>query len=139
MFVAGLEIDLVEFKRTRNRSLSLGLSTFLVPMMVGTGVGRLFNFGWNPSILIGSLMASHTLLAYPIVQRLGVVKREAVMITVGATIFTDIAALLVLAVCLAIHAGNFSAGTLILQLTALAVYSFVVLVGFDWAGKALRE
>jgi len=136
MFVAGLEIDLVEFKRARNRSLSFGLSTFLVPMIVGTGVGRLFNFGWNPSILIGSLMASHTLLAYPIVQRLGVVKREAVMITVGATIFTDIAALLVLAVCLAIHAGNFSAGTLVLQLTALAVYSFVVLVGFDWAGKA---
>jgi len=136
MFVAGLEIDLIEFKRTRNRSLSFGLATFLVPMIVGIGVGRLFDFSWNTSVLIGSLMASHTLLAYPIVQRLGVVRREAVMITVGATIFTDIAALLVLAICLAIHAGDFSTNTLILQLVGLGLYSLTVLVGFDWAGKA---
>jgi Kef-type K+ transport system membrane component KefB len=135
MFVAGLEIDLNEFRRHRNRSLLYGVLTFLVPMLMGIAVGRGFDLSWNASVLLGSLFASHTLLGYPIVQRLGVVRNEAVMVTIGATIFTDISALLVLAVCIAIHSGNFSAWSLVGQLVAIAVYSFVILVGFDWAGK----
>ena len=105
MFVAGLEIDLKQFRKTKNRSIVFGILTFLIPLIAGISVGRLFNFGWNASVLIGSLLASHTLLAYPIVSRLGVVMTEAVTVTVGATIFTDTAALLVLAICVGIHGG----------------------------------
>jgi Kef-type K+ transport system membrane component KefB/nucleotide-binding universal stress UspA family protein len=135
MFVAGLEVDMEQFRRTRNRSIGFGSFTFLIPLIIGTVVGRFFGFGWNGSILIGSLFASHTLLAYPIVSRLGVVNNEAVTVTIGATIFTDIGALLVLAVCVAIHAGEFSLWRLITLLIALALYSIIVLLGFDWAGK----
>ncbi len=135
MFVAGLEIDLEQFRRTRNRSIGFGTLTFLVPLIAGILVGRLFNFSWNSSVLIGSLLASHTLLAYPIVSRLGVVTNEAVTVTIGATIFTDTGALLVLAICVGIHAGNFTAVSLITLLAGLAIYSVVVLFGFDWAGK----
>jgi len=135
MFVAGLEIDLAEFRKTRDRSLSFGIFTFIIPMIVGTGVGFLFDMGPNASILLGSLMASHTLLGYPIVNRLGVARTEAVTITIGATIFTDIAALLVLAICISIHAGDFTPLSLITQLGSLALYCFVILVGFGWAGK----
>ncbi|MEB3181369.1 MAG: cation:proton antiporter [Nostocaceae cyanobacterium] len=135
MFVAGLEVDMEQFRRTRNRSLGFGSFTFLIPMIVGTTVGKCFGFDWNGSILIGSLFASHTLLAYPIVSRLGVVNNEAVTVTIGATIFTDISALLVLAVCVAVHAGDFSIFRLISLLIALTIYAIVVLVGFDWAGK----
>ncbi|MBC6474953.1 MAG: cation:proton antiporter, partial [Hormoscilla sp. GM102CHS1] len=60
---------------------------------------------------------------------------EAVTVTIGATIFTDIAALLVLAICVSIHAGEFSPATLAIQLGALAIYSAIVLFGLDWAGK----
>lgn len=136
MFVAGLEIDMEQFRQTRNRSLTFGSFTFLVPLVVGTTVGLLFFPGkWNASILIGSLFASHTLLAYPIVSRLGVVKNEAVTVTIGATIFTDIGALLVLAICVAIHQGDFSATRLATLIGSLVVYSIVVLFGFDRAGK----
>lgn len=135
MFVAGLEIDMQAFRRTRNRSLSFGFATFLCPLIIGTLVGQVFGFGWNASILIGSLFASHTLLAYPLVQRLGVVRNEAITVTVGATIFTDIGALLVLAVCVSIHQGNFSWWSLPLQLGALAIYAALVLFGLDWLGK----
>ena len=135
MFVAGLEIDLEEFRRTKDRSLGFGFATFAIPLMTGTAVGLVFGFGLNAAILIGSLLASHTLLGYPIVNRLGVVKNEAVTVTIGATIFTDIAALLVLAICISIHGGEFSPATLIIQLGALALYSVIVLVGLDWAGK----
>lgn len=135
MFVAGLEIDLEQFRKTKNRSIGFGILTFLVPMIAGILTGRLFNFSWNASVLIGSLLASHTLLAYPIVSRLGVVTNEAVTVTIGATIFTDTGALLVLAICVGIHAGEFSAMSLATLLVGLAIYSVVVLFGFDWAGK----
>ncbi|MEA5470591.1 cation:proton antiporter [Spirulina sp. 06S082] len=135
MFVAGLEIDLSEFRKTKDRSLSFGLATFLFPMIIGTLVGHALGLGWNASILIGSLLASHTLLAYPIVERLGVARSQAVTVTIGATIFTDIAALLVLAICVSIHQGAFSPAFLFLQLGSLAIYSLVVLFGFSWAGK----
>ncbi|MGD1913821.1 MAG: cation:proton antiporter [Rivularia sp. (in: cyanobacteria)] len=135
MFVAGLEIDLEDFRKNKNRSLGFGIATFLVPLIFGTVVGRFFNFDWNASILIGSLLASHTLLGFPIVNRLGVTSNQAVTVTIGATIFTDIAALLVLAICVSISAGEFSAASLTIQLATLAIYSAIVLFGFDWAGK----
>ena len=135
MFVAGLEIDLEEFRKTKERSLGFGLATFLVPLIVGAAIAHFFDMGWNAAILVGSLLASHTLLGYPIVKRLGVVANEAVTVTIGATIFTDISALLVLAICISIHGGEFSVASLLVQLVTLGVYAAVVLVGFNRAGK----
>ncbi|HAC65898.1 MAG TPA: sodium:proton antiporter [Cyanothece sp. UBA12306] len=135
MFVAGLEIDMAEFRKTKDRSLGFGIMTFCLPIILGSLTGKLFGFGWNTSILIGSLLASHTLLGFPIVQRLGVVKNQAVMVTIGATIFTDIAALLVLAICVSIHGGEFSVTSLIIQLLALAIYATAILFGLYWLGK----
>jgi Kef-type K+ transport system membrane component KefB/nucleotide-binding universal stress UspA family protein len=135
MFVAGLEVDMEQFRKTKYRSAGFGTFTFIVPLIFGTTVGRVFGFDWNASILIGSLFASHTLLAYPIVSRLGVVGNEAVTVTIGATIFTDIGALLVLAVCIAIHKGEFSLTSLFTLLGMLIAYSAIVLFGFDWAGR----
>lgn len=139
MFVAGLEIDLSQFRKTRNRSLVFGFCTFIVPIVTGIIIGRWFGFGWNGSLLIGSLLASHTLLAYPIVRRLGVVQNEAVTVTIGATIFTDTAALVVLAICVGINKGEFTALTLINQLVTLSLYCFLVLWGFDRVGKAFFQ
>ncbi|WOD37689.1 cation:proton antiporter [Nodosilinea sp. E11] len=135
MFVAGLEIDLKDFKRTRNRSLGFGFSTFAVPLTAGLLLSRAFGFDWVAAVLIGSLLASHTLLAYPIVMRLGISKEPSVTATVGATIFTDIGALLVLAMCVAAQAGEFSAQTVVTQLVMLGLFATAVLVGIDWAGK----
>ncbi|AKG20708.1 cation:proton antiporter domain-containing protein [Calothrix sp. 336/3] len=135
MFVAGLEIDLEQFRKTKNRSLVFGFLTFIIPLIAGIIVGRLFNFSWNSAVLIGSLLASHTLLAYPIISRMGMVTNEAVTVTIGATIFTDTGALLVLAICVGIHGGDFTVVSLIKLLAGLAVYSLLILWGFDWAGK----
>ncbi|NES05111.1 MAG: universal stress protein [Okeania sp. SIO2F4] len=135
MFVAGLEIDLIEFKKNQDRSLGFGIATFLFPLITGTLIAQIFGLGWNAAILTGSLLASHTLLGYPIVQQLGVVGNQAITVTIGATIFTDIAALLVLAICVSINAGNFSAISLAIQLGSLAIYSGVILWGFQWVGK----
>jgi Kef-type K+ transport system membrane component KefB/nucleotide-binding universal stress UspA family protein len=136
MFVAGLEIDMEQFKRTKNRSLGFGFATFAIPLIGGVLVGRIFGFSWNTAFLIGSLLASHTLLAYPIVKRLGVVNDEAVTVTIGATIFTDIGSLLVLAICLGVNKGDFTAVDLGILLGSLTVYTLAVLFGLDRLGKA---
>ncbi|WP_017324642.1 cation:proton antiporter [Synechococcus sp. PCC 7336] len=135
MFVAGLEIDLDDFRKQKYQALGFGLATFLLPLAAGTLVGYGFGFGWNASILLGSLLASHTLLGYPIVRQLGVANSPAVTATIGATIFTDIAALLVLAICISIHSGEFTATTLVVQLAVVALYAALVLFGLDWAGR----
>jgi Kef-type K+ transport system membrane component KefB len=135
MFIAGLEIDLRVFEATRRRSGVFGALTFLLPLTGGALVGHAFGFDWNAAVLIGSLIASHTLLGFPIVVRLGLGKSEVVAVTVGATIFTDIASLLVLAVCISIHLGGFSPLGLVAQLFSLAVYGVIVLQGLPLLGR----
>ncbi len=131
MFFAGLEIDIHQFNRVRNRSMTFGILTFALPLLVGVGVARMFGYEWLAALLIGSLLASHTLLGFPIVQRLGLTENEAVTVTVGATIFTDLGALLILAVCLPVHSAGFSGQAFALQLTELAIYVPAVLFGLS--------
>jgi Kef-type K+ transport system membrane component KefB len=131
MFFAGLEIDIHQFNRTRNRSMVFGALTFALPLMIGVGVARVFGYEWLAALLIGSLLASHTLLGFPIVQRLGLTENEAVTVTVGATIFTDLGALMILAVCLPAHSTGFSGKAFALQLAELAIYVPVVLFGLS--------
>lgn len=99
VFVAGLEIDLGRFSKYRHHSIVFGSISFLIPQILGTLVGVYFlEFSWASSILLGSMFGSHTLLAYPVASRLGITKLTSVTTSVGGTIITDTAALLVLAV-----------------------------------------
>ncbi len=98
MFTAGLEIDLEEFKKNRNKSIVFGLFTFFSPMLIGTAAAYyLLGFSWYSSLLMGALFSSHTLLAYPIASKYGIARIRSVTMSIGATIITDILALLVLA------------------------------------------
>jgi len=107
MFLAGLEIDIAEFKKNSGKSLYFGMLTFLIPMALGTFAGLyLLEFPMTTSILLASMFASHTLIAYPIVSKLGIVKNLAVNITVGGTIITDTLALLVLAAIAGMSTGS---------------------------------
>jgi Kef-type K+ transport system membrane component KefB len=137
MFFAGMEIDLVQFNRTRNRSIGFGLLTFALPLTTGLLVGLCGGYPWVGALLIGSLLASHTLIAYPIVEKLGKLRNEAVTVTIGATVFTDVAALLVLAVCIPIHVSGFAPRTFAIQVLQLAVYVPAVIIGLGWVAQKL--
>ena len=107
MFLAGLEIDLGDFKKNKWKSLTFGMYTFLVPMALGTLVGLyVLIFSMLTSILLASMFASHTLIAYPIISKLGITKDKAVGITVGGTMITDTLALLVLTVIVEMAVGD---------------------------------
>lgn len=136
MFFVGFEIDLKEFNRTRARSLTFGVLTFLLPLALGTTLARFLGNGWNTSLLVGSLIASHTLLAYPLLQRLGLAQHPVVAMVVGGTILTDIAAMLVLAVTVSVHVTGFSWAFLGAELLELAFYVPLVIFG---AGAIARR
>ena len=107
MFLAGLEIDMGDFRRNSLRSLTFGLYTFIIPMLLGTAVSLwVFKFNILSSVLLASMFASHTLIAYPIISRLGITRDKSVSITVGGTMITDTLSLLVLTIIVGMATGN---------------------------------
>ena len=105
MLFAGLEMDLALFRRQRNRSIAFGLVTTLVPLLLGTVAGLVLGYATIPAIVVGSLLASHTLLAGPIIDRLGLQRLEPVTVTVGASGLSDTLSLVVFAICLPAYQG----------------------------------
>ena len=98
MFLAGLELDLDEFAANRRGALTFGAFTFTFPFVLGILLVLPFGYGFATAALFGSLWASHTLVAYPIVQEHGLLRDRAVGIAGGGTVMTDTLALSVLAV-----------------------------------------
>jgi Kef-type K+ transport system membrane component KefB/mannitol/fructose-specific phosphotransferase system IIA component (Ntr-type)/nucleotide-binding universal stress UspA family protein len=98
MLMVGLELDLHQFSRYRNRSIVFGTLSFLVPALAGTAAGLALGYSLAAALLLGAVFASHTLLAYPIASRLGIIRNEAVTTALGGTILTEILALLLFAV-----------------------------------------
>ncbi len=127
MFIAGLELDINEFKAHRNKSLLFGLFTFIIPLGLGYPVCRyLLGFDLNASFLTASMFATHTLVAYPIVSRLGVSKNQAVAITVGGTILTDTAVLIILAVVMGNSQGTLDGDFWVRLIGSLTIFSLIM-------------
>ena len=107
MFVAGLEIDLAHFRQAQRQVDPFGLITTGIPLLLGTAVGLLFGYGLIAAIVVGSLLASHTLLGSRIVAGLGANRLEPVTITVGATMLSDTLSLVVFAICVSTYEQRF--------------------------------
>ncbi|MBR5849456.1 MAG: cation:proton antiporter [Alistipes sp.] len=107
LFSAGLEMDMADFKRNSLRSIIFGLYTFIVPMTFGIIAGyHILGYSLLSSVLMAALFASQTLIAYPIISKLGITRDKAVTIAVGGTIIVDILALVTLTVVTGIATGN---------------------------------
>lgn len=99
MFLAGLEMNMEDFKTIRGKAVVFGLLAFIIPLSLGFVSNIiLLGYGITTSILLASMYASHTLIAYPIVNRYGISRHRSVSIAVGATAITDSLTLLVLAI-----------------------------------------
>lgn len=136
MFLAGLEIDMADFKRNSTKSLAFGMYTFLIPMILGTAVGIwVLRFNVLTSVLLASMFASHTLIAYPIISKLGISKNKAVSITVGGTIITDTLALLVLTIIVGMATGQVNDMFWIRLGVSILIFALIVLFGFPFIGR----
>ena len=107
MFLAGLEIDMQEFRQNRNKSIVFGALTFLIPIIIGYFVCiYVFQFTVWPALLLASMFSTHTLLSYPIVSNMGIVKNRAVQVAFGGTIITDSAVLILLGIITNVVTGD---------------------------------
>ncbi|HEX6750981.1 MAG TPA: cation:proton antiporter [Longimicrobium sp.] len=135
MLLVGLELDLHQFARHRARSLGFGALSFLVPGAIGVGMATLLGYSLPSALLIGSVFSSHTLLAYPIASRLGIVRNGAVTAALGGTILTEVLALLLLAVVVKSRGGALDAAFWLELAIPFAIYVFAVMWGLPRLGR----
>uniref|UniRef100_UPI0009753E8D cation:proton antiporter domain-containing protein n=1 Tax=Proteiniphilum saccharofermentans TaxID=1642647 RepID=UPI0009753E8D len=136
MFLAGIEIDVAEFRKNSAKSLVFGMLTFSIPMIIGTFAGLyLLNLTLVSSILLASMFASHTLVAYPIISKLGAGKNRAVTVAVGGTMITDTLALLVLAIIVSMNEGQVTPAFWTQMTLSLILFSLVVVFLFPVVGR----
>src|SRR5215216_2025974 len=129
MFSAGLEVDIHQFMRVRGRAVIFGLFTFLLPQLMGMGLGYILGLEPLGMILLGSAFASHTLIAFPILTRLGITRNEAIAVTTGATVLTDIGAFIVLAVVLGARSGGLQLSYFIQLFLLLSAFTALIIFG----------
>jgi Kef-type K+ transport system membrane component KefB len=129
MFLAGIEIDMYHLRLNLKRGLIFGVLTFIVPMIIGAVASvYVLKLDWLTATLLASMYASHTLISYPIVARMGITRAPAVLISIVGTIIAVIGALLVLACTVNINAvGQFEITEILLLLGKLTLYCAVVL------------
>ncbi len=127
LFIAGLDLDLNEFRSNRNKSYLFGFLTFIFPLILCYPVCYYYlGFSFNASLLISSMLSAHTLIAYQIVNKLGISKNQAVAITVGGTILADTAVLISLALILANNQSQLALEFWIKLGISLSVFSFII-------------
>lgn len=130
MFLAGLELNSRDLLRNRNKSIAFGALTFFIPLIFGFIVAHfLLSYNLLASLLIASMFSTHTLISYPIASRLGITKSEAVTITIGGTIITDTAVLVLLAFISAASEGTFSGLFWFRMIFSISAFSFLILWG----------
>lgn len=144
MFLAGLEIDMADFKKNKWKSITFSLYTFAVPFVLGLAGGYyILGFSLLTSVLFASLFSSHTLIVYPMVSSLGIAKNLAVNITVGGTMITDVLSLLVLAVVVGMSQGEVGTAFWLKLSISMVVFTLIVLLVFPiiarWFFKTVED
>ncbi len=131
MFLAGLEMDLDNLKKNIGRALVFGALTFIIPFAIGMAVGMyVLNFSIGASLLLSCILASHTLVAYPIVGRYGLSSKASVSISIGGTMFALTVALFALAGVSGMFKGELDSSSWILFMLKCIVYCVFVFMVF---------
>ena len=136
MFLAGLEMNMGDFKKNRGKAVVLGLLAFVIPMALGFVTNMtVLKYGFITSVLLASMYASHTLVAYPIVIRYGVSRHRSVSIAVGGTAVTDTLTLLVLAVIGGLFKGESSEMFWLWLVVKVIFLGFLIIFFFPRIGR----
>lgn len=135
MFLGGLETSLDDLKQNAKPAIGFGLLTFLLPMALGTGAMLVLGYGPLAAVLVASCLASHTLVALPVLNKLGIMKSPLVTATLGGTLITNVLALLVLAVVVKAQSGDLTLSFWLFMLPSLAVFTFMTLWGIPKLGR----
>jgi Kef-type K+ transport system membrane component KefB len=136
MFLAGLEIDLIDFIENKGKSLALGLLSFFFPFILGFALSfYLLHLGFLPSLLLASMLSSHTLIAYPIASKLGIISTTIITIIIGGTIIADVFALVALQFISDYAGGLFNTAGMIRMMANFAIFGLIIFILIPWIAK----
>ena len=136
MFLAGLEMDMEDFKKNRTKSFVFGWLTFLIPMVLGIWSSMsMLGYGFLTAVLLASMYASHTLIAYPIISRYGLSRLRSVNITIGGTAVTVTLALIILAVIGGMFKGTVDGWFWVFLVAKVAFLGFLIVFFFPRIGR----
>ncbi len=136
MFLAGLEMDMADFKKNKKKAFVFGLITFTIPIVLGIFCNMtILNYGIATSILLASMFASHTLVSYPIISRYGLSRQKSVNITVGGTAITVVLALFVLVIIAGMFKREVNQIFWFLLIAKIALACFVIIFFFPRIGR----
>ena len=139
MFLGGLETSIDDLKRNANRAIIFGLATFALPMIIGTAAMLPLGYSLLASVLIASCFASHTLVALPLLNKLGIMRTPTVTTTLGATLIVNVLALLVLAVVVKADEGNLTFSFWLFLIPSLGDLHLCGVVGGTEAGTVVFQ
>ncbi|HKM93783.1 MAG TPA: cation:proton antiporter [Prolixibacteraceae bacterium] len=129
MFLAGLEIDLIDFIESKAKSIFIGLTSFIIPFISGYLICRyVLGYEVMGSWLIGAMLSAHTLISYPLLGRMGIVNKSIVTIVVGATIIADVLALVAMELITNFATSGFAIDSILLLALHFALFFFIVLL-----------
>lgn len=135
MFLGGLETSLDDLKQNAKSAIGFGLLTFLVPMVLGTAAMLALGYEMLAAVLVASCLASHTLIALPVLSKLGIMRSPVVTATLGGTLITNVLALLVLAVVVQAQSGELTISFWLVMIPSLAIFTFMTLWGIPRLGR----
>ena len=136
MFLAGLEMDMGSFRRHGRQGALFGGLTFAIPLLFGFAIGRwVLDLSTASSLLLSSLLSSHTLVTYPIVGRYGLGKHPSVVHAIVATAIASFGALLLLAIVVQGVRGGGSGWYWVRFAAGIAVYIVGVAYVFPKVGR----
>ncbi len=128
MFLAGMEMDMSDFAKNRRSSVIFGNFTFWIPLLLGLPVTYyILGLPFTAALLLASMFSTHTLLSYPIVSRFSLTKSEPVTITIGGTIITDTAVLILMTIIVSASKGVLDAWFWFRTLGSISIYIFLML------------
>lgn len=133
MFLAGLEVDLDVVRAHKREAIGFGLAAFSVSLVLAVGVGLLMGYGPSGALLLGAALSSHTLSAYPIIERLGLFRERPIVATIGGTLLTDTLALVLLVIVVEASGGS-GTGWLV-PIGLLIVVMGIILASVPYLGR----
>lgn len=139
MFLAGLEIDLDIVRHHKRESATFGALCLVLSFLPAFGIGIVLGLEWAGALLLAAALASHTLISYPIIQRMGLIGRRPVVAAVGGTLLTDTAALIILVVVLQLSGAEDGALGWAGPLVLLAVLAAAALLGLPRLARAIFD
>ena len=131
MFLIGLELDPEKLRLSKWHSIIFGILTFSIPFLLGILVSRsLLHQDLYSSLFISMMLASHTLIAYPTVRKLGLTGDIAVVTAIGGTIITDTLVLILLSFILQAEGEHIHPGGMLIYIPAFIGFLVFVFLGY---------